>query len=129
VDANTNTSHLRYFAASCVTTPLGNLNDMKVVSPTNGEVGKLDGMIIDPWERHVCYYVVSSWRGYQTRRYLLPATPARIDSDRKALRVDIEPEDVRGLTQLNPELFPLMSVDDLIEALFSPGAPSPQLPS
>ena len=124
-----NESHLRYFAASCVNTPMGNLNDMTLVSPTNGEVGKLDGMIIDPWERHVCYYVVSSWRGYQTRRYLLPATPARIDSDRKALRVDIEPEDLRTLPQLNPKLFPLMSADDLIEALFAPRGGSPSLPS
>jgi hypothetical protein len=113
-------SHLRYFAASCVNTPMGNLTNMTLLSPTNGEVGKLDGMIIDPWERHVCYFVVESWRGYHTRRYLLPVTPTRIDSDRKALCVDIEPEDVRALQQLDPALFPSMSVDDLIEALFSP---------
>jgi len=122
-----NDSHLRYFAASCVNTPMGNLNDMTLVSPTNGEVGKLDGMIIDPWERHVCFFVVESWRGYKTRRYLLPVTPTRIDSDRKALCVDIEPEDLRALDQLDPALFPQMSVDDLIEALFSP--PAGSLPS
>jgi hypothetical protein len=127
VDANE--SHLRYFAASCVTTPMGNLNDVTLVSPTNGEVGKLDGMIIDPWERHVCYFVVESWRGYRTRRYLLPATPARIDANGKALRVDVEPEDLRALPQLDPELFPSMSVDDLIEALFSPRDDSRPLPS
>ncbi|MDO8795356.1 MAG: PRC-barrel domain-containing protein [Vicinamibacterales bacterium] len=117
-----NESHLRYIDASSVDTPLGHLNEMTLVSPTNGDVGKLDGMLFDPWERHVCYFVVESRHWFDTRRYLLPASPTRIESDRKALRVDIEPDGLSALPQVNPDVYPRMSDDDLISALFTPRA-------
>ncbi len=101
---------------------MGNLNEMTLVSPTNDDVGKLDGMIFDPWERHACYFVVESRRWLDTRRYLLPASPTCIEADGKRLRVDVEPDDLRALPQVNPELYPRMSDDDLISALFSPRA-------
>jgi hypothetical protein len=119
---DSNESHLRYIDASSVDTPMGNLNEMTLISPTNDDVGKLDGIIFDPWERHVCYFVVESRHWFHTRRYLLPASPTRIESARKALRVDVEPDDLRVLPQVNPEIYPRMSDDDLISALFSPRA-------
>ena len=115
-------SHLRYIEASSVDTPLGNLKEMKLVSPSNDDLGKLDGMIFDPWERHVCYFVVESRRGFRTRRYLLPATPAPIESSGRAMRVDVERDDLRALPQLNSALYPRMSDADLVAALFSPRA-------
>jgi hypothetical protein len=112
-------SHLRYIDASSIETPVGNLNEMTLVSPTSGEVGKLDGMIFDPWARHICYFVVQSHRWFKTERYLLPATPARIEPDGKTLHVDVEPNELRTLPQVNRALYPRMSDDDLISALFS----------
>jgi hypothetical protein len=119
---DSNQSHLRYIDASSVKTPMGNLNETTLISPSNGEVGKLDGMIFDPWERHVCYFVVASHHWFTTRRYLLPATPTRIESDGKTLHVDVEPNDLRDLQQVDFARYPRMSDDDLISALFSPRA-------
>jgi hypothetical protein len=105
-----------------VTTPLGNLEQMALVSPTNSDVGKLDGMIFDPWERHVCYFVVAQHGWFNTQRYLLPVSPAHIESDGKTLRVDVEPDDLCALPQVNTARYPRMSNEDLISALFSPRA-------
>lgn len=116
------TSHLRYIDASSISTPLGSLKQLALVSPTNGDLGKLDGMIFDPWERHVCYFVVESRHWLHTRRYLLPATPTRIESDAKTLHLDIEPGDLRELPEVDTAVYPRMSDEDLISALFSPRA-------
>ena len=48
-----------------------------------------EGIIIDPTERHVRYYVVESHGWFKTHRYLLPQAPMRLDPDCKALHVDL----------------------------------------
>ena len=115
-------THLRYIDASSINTPMGSLNEMTLVSPTNDDVGKLDGMIFDPWERHICYFVVQSRHWFNTRRYLLPASPTRIESGERTLHVDVELAALRALPEIDVERYPRMSDDDLISALFSPRA-------
>ena len=69
-------SSLRYINAARVDTPLGNLHDITVHSSSVGTVGKLDGIMVNPVERQVCYFVIASRRRLQSRRYLMPFTAA-----------------------------------------------------
>jgi len=112
-------STLRYIAAEHVDTPAGRLNGTVLVSPSDETVGTLDGMIIDPIDRHVRYFVVRSRHWLKTHLHLVPATPARLDSEHKTLHVDINAEDLPQLREIRSDTFERYSDDDLIAALFS----------
>ena len=114
-----NDSHLRYLDAARVDTPVGRLAAMSLISPSDKNVGALDGVIIDPVERQVRYYVVKSNRWWTTGRYLLPVTPGQIDSERLGLHVELEPDDLRRLPKLQADRFPPFSDEDLITSIFS----------
>ena len=112
-------STLRYIAAECVDTPAGRLDGTVLVSPSDETVGMLDGMIIDPIKKHVHYYVVRSRNWLKTHRHLVPAMPARLDSEHKRLHVDIEADELPQLPEVRSNMFERYSDDDLIAALFA----------
>ena len=111
-------SSLRYVAAEHIGTPTGPLAGAVVVSPNDETIGTLDGMVIDPIERHVRYFVVRSRKWLTSHLHLAPATPARLDSERKALHVDISAEDLRHFREVRPDTFQRYSPDDLIAGMF-----------
>jgi len=112
-------SHLRYIDAEHVTTPFGNLAGAELIGPDDNTVGHLDGVLVDPQERRVRYFVVES-RGWFTRRhYLVGPDTTRVEPDGKALRVDVDPEAADQLTEVEPETLPPFSDDDLVAAMFS----------
>ena len=113
-------SGLRYIAAEHVDTPAGPLRGTVLVGPSEETVGKLEGMIIDQIDRQVRFFVVGSRSWLKTHRYLVPATPARLESgERKTLHVDVEADDLRQLREVRSDTFQRFSDDDLIAALFS----------
>ena len=112
------TSTLRYIAAEHVDTPAGRLDGTVLVNPSDEMVGRLDGIIIDPTERRVRYFVVRSRNWMKNHLRLLPATPARLDSEHKTLHVDIDAEDFPRLREVRSDTFPKYSDDDLISAMF-----------
>lgn len=109
---------LRFLEARNVETPAGWLNDFVLVSPTNAKLGTLEGVILSPQERQVRYYVVKTGRWFG-RRYLLPATPARLESDRHALQVDLEPEDLSHLARTDLHQFASFCDTDVVDAIFA----------
>jgi hypothetical protein len=111
-------STLRYVAAEHVDTPAGPLDGTVLVSSSDGTVGMLDGMIIDPIERHVRYFVVRSRNWLKTRLQLVPAAPARLDSEHRTLHLDIDARDLPQLREIRSDTFRRYSGDDLIAALF-----------
>ena len=113
---------LRYLNAAQVDTPVGKLADLELVSPTDQALGHVSGVIIDPAEREVCYFVIESRRWLKTRQYLLPLSQARMDAGRKALHLELEADDLHRLPEVQADTFPFFSDDDLISALFSPRA-------
>ena len=115
-------STLRYIDAEHVDTPVGRLGGTIVVSASDEAVGALEGMVIDPVERRVRYFVVRSGSWLATHRHLIPATPAQLDGEHKRLHVDIEPAELSRLRQVRSNTFQQFSDDDLIAALFSPHA-------
>jgi hypothetical protein len=112
-------STLRYIAAECVDTPSGRLDGTVLVSPSDEAVGMLDGMIIDPIARNVRYFVVKSRNWLKTHRHLVPAMPARLDSEHKRLHVDIEAAELPQLREVRSDEFERYSDEDLIAALFA----------
>lgn len=112
-------STLRHLESAKVGTPMGNLDHIPVLSPTLGSLGQLEGVIIDPSERHVRYYVVESPGWLKSHRYLVSDTPFRLDPDRKALHVDLEADDLSQLPELNDDEFPAFTDDDFVTALFA----------
>lgn len=112
-------SGLRYIGADHVETPSGMLDGTVLVSPREETVGRVDGIVVDPIARRVRYFVVKSCAWLRSRRHLVPATPARLDAEHKALHVDIEPGDLSRYREVRADAFRRFSDDDLIAALFS----------
>jgi hypothetical protein len=98
---------------------MGSLDHIPVLSPTTGSLGELEGIIIDPNERHVRYYVVESRRWLKTHRYLLPDTQMRLDPDCRVLHVDLERDDLPNLPELDDDEFPPFSEDDFVATMFA----------
>jgi PRC-barrel domain len=111
--------HLRYISASQVETPAGSLDQLDVLNQEESSVGKLEGIVVDPGERQVRYFVVKSQRQFRSRHYLLPLAPATIDAAHRTMHLDVEPDDVSELVDGPAEAFPTFSDDDLLAALFS----------
>jgi PRC-barrel domain protein len=108
-------SDLRFVDADRVDTPAGRLNDTVVINPSNATLGKLAGIVVDPVGRQVRGYVIESRKWLSSRRYLVPAVPARFDRHRHALEMDL---DETQLDEVGPHTFQRFSDDDLIAALF-----------
>ena len=113
---------LRFVEAGRLETVAGSLTDTVMVSPSNKTLGKLDGVIVNPVQRRVCYYVVKSGWGFRIHRHLLQATSAAVEAHRGVVRIDAEPEDLTDLSEVAPQSFPPFSDADLIDAMFSPRA-------
>jgi hypothetical protein len=111
---------LRFVEARRLETSVGSLTDAVLVSPTNKTLGKLDGVVVNPRQRRVCYYVVKSGWGFRTHRHLLQAAPAALEAHRGVVRIDAEPEDLGDLSDIAPQSFPPFSDADLIDTIFSP---------
>lgn len=112
-------ANLRYIDASRVTTPAGLLDQLDVLDNDESNVGKIAGIVVDPAERQVRYFVVTSKRAFRARHYLMPLAPATIDAEHKALHVDVEQEQLDELVDGPDNAFPPFSDDDLLTALFS----------
>lgn len=111
---------LRFIEARRLETPAGSLTDAILVSPSNKTLGKLDGVIVNPTQRRVCYYVVKSGSGFRTHRRLLEMGPAALEAHGGVVRVDAEPEDLNDLSEIGPQSFPPFSDADLIDTIFAP---------
>jgi PRC-barrel domain len=112
-------ARLRYIDASKVETPGGLLGDLDVLNQEDSNVGRVEGIVVDPAERQVRYFVLKSRRPFRARHYLLPLAPATIDAENKALHVDAQTDDLAELIDGPAKTFAPFSDDDLLVALFS----------
>lgn len=113
---------LRYLDAQRVRCPLGTLADLALRSEDDEKLGAIEGVLIDPAQRRVLYYVVESPGWFRARRYLLPAdAPARVHSQDRVLRFGA-PAAALERREFDPESTPEFSDDDLLTAMFPPHA-------
>jgi PRC-barrel domain protein len=112
-------SNLRFLAASRVDTPAGRLRDALVLSQSETELGKLNGILVDPAERRLCYFVVESGHWPSRREHLIPAGFARMEPTRKTLYVDVDPDRSVEYEECRSDRLPAFSDEDLISAMFA----------
>jgi hypothetical protein len=113
-----NTS-LRYVDASRVDSPLGHLGSLDVRGADDQKIGRVAGVLIDPMQRRLRFFVVSTGRS-SGREYLLPTdSPARMDPERNLLRVDVDPKDLAQCPEFSRSNTPDMSDDDMVAAMFA----------
>lgn len=108
---------LCYLEASKVVTPLGDLADVELCGPDDATVGTVDGVLIDPRDRRVRYFVVETPGWLRKRRFLLEGdTAIRLERGRRALRLEDEAE---LSTEFDSRSARPMTDDDLLTALFA----------
>lgn len=114
-------TQLRYLDASRVDSPSGALSQVGVETADGEQIGGVDGVLIDPAARRICFYVIAfrRWLG-RPRRYLLPADqPAVLEPHRKALRLQIGQAALQACQEFRNQTVPAFSDDDLLSAVFA----------
>ena len=113
------TLRLCYLDASRVKSPLGNLAALKLETDGQQDLGTLNGVLIDPSERRVCYFVIEKLGWFGSRKYVIPTDcPAWVAPDRSTLRLEVEPDDFASYDAVRDSVHPF-SDDDLVDALFA----------
>src|SRR5262245_53277045 len=88
---------LCYLNAASIEAPVSSTPDRLEVRGSDGrKIGLLDGVIIDPEEHRLRYLVVARTQRFRRHRYLVPLAPTTLDAERHALRVDINPADLKN---------------------------------
>ena len=113
-------SRLCFLDASHVGSPAGDLGRLQLQSERDEPLGTLDGVLIDPSARRVCYLVVETPGWFRKRKYLIPTEcPAKLEPERNTLRVDIEPDAVGSLEEFDRRDVREYSEQDTVEAMFA----------
>jgi uncharacterized protein YrrD len=82
-------------------------------------LGTLDGVLIDPSERRVRFFVVQTQGWLRKRKYLISAeTPAKVETDGTTLRLDIDGDDV-ARDEFDSRAVRKFSDEDAVEAMFA----------
>jgi hypothetical protein len=111
---------LCYLDASRVESPAGDLGRLRIETGSDQPLGSLDGVLIDPSERRIRYFVVKSDGWFNRRRYLISTDClAKVEPERNTLRLDVEPEDLHRLDEGDRAAIREFSEEDAIEAMFA----------
>ena len=111
---------LRYLDASRVDSPLGHLGSLDVRGAHDQQLGRITGVLIDPSQRRLCFFVVSNTSTSAGRKHLLPTdSPTCMDPERHLLLLDTDDEDLARYPEFTPSSTPDMSDDDLLAAMFA----------
>jgi PRC-barrel domain protein len=108
-----------YLRASQVQGPVGDLADVRLRTADDSALGKLDGVLINPAERRVVYFVVrsSSWRG--ARRFLVPSDVLlHMEADR-TLTVHVGRDELSRCEEFDKRKVRDFSDDDVVTAMFA----------
>lgn len=115
-----NGEQLCYLEASRVESPAGDMAGATVETQGEKTLGTLDGVLIDPAERRLRYFVVETPGWLRRRRYLLSAdVPIRVESGGNLLRVDAHSSDVELSDEFDEQTVRPFSTDDAITAMFA----------
>lgn len=111
-------SRLCYLDAADVRGTFPTWDQVELRHNEDGEIGRLDGIVIDPAARHVQYLVVSAAGAFRRHQYLLPFRPTRLDVEHQVLCVDLHKTELRRCEKFEPNVFHRYSPEDLLAALF-----------
>lgn len=110
---------LCYLDASKLDSPVGALTHLDLKGADDRLLGVLDGIVIDPTERKLRYFVVKSNGWLSRRRYLVPADgAARVERDLGELRLEVDSDDLSDYEEFTAGSVRDFSDDDLIAGMF-----------
>jgi len=108
---------LCYLDASKLDSPVGTLTQLDLKGTDDRILGVLDGIVIDPTERRLRYFVVKSSGWLTRRRYLVPADgAARVELGE--LRLEVDADGLSDCEEFTTGSVREFSDDDLIAGMF-----------
>jgi hypothetical protein len=114
-------STLRYIDAARVQSPAGALADVDLCDKHDRPIGCIEGVLVDPVERRLRYYVVESPSRRGARHYLLPTDwPAQVAGGGKTLRIDANPDQLADCDDFHQSDARPYSDDDFLASMFRP---------
>ena len=116
------TGELRYLDAHHVRCSIGTLAGLEVRTADDEKLGHLDGVLLSPSRRRVCFLVVRSPGLLRERRYLLPVDAApHVEGKEMILRVEAYAGEVAAERFDETAVLPF-SDEDAVTAMFAPRA-------
>jgi hypothetical protein len=113
-------SRLCFLEASRVGSPAGDLGSLHLQTDTDEPLGTLSGVLIEPSERCIRYFVVEKSGWWRRRQYLVPTDClAKVEPQCGALRLDLTPADLESLDEFDRAAIRDFSDEDAIEAMFA----------
>lgn len=106
-------SRLRYVDADQLDRHVLDLDGLDVRNAADDHIGDVEGLLVDTVSGRPRYLVVDSGGWFRSRRFLLPVMHARLDSDRRALRVDFDRETINRFPEMRDERFDTLTDDEL----------------
>ena len=114
------TARLCYLDASRVLGPTGLLAALDVRTMQDQSLGSLDGVVIDPAERRLRFFVVEPSGSVNHRRILLPVeAPASVAPEGHTLRIELESGEIAGLDEFHMADFRDFTEEDAIAPTLS----------
>jgi hypothetical protein len=111
---------LCYLDAARVASPAGSLDGARLQCRSNETIGRLEGVLIDPSERRLRYYVVKSAGWFRNRRYLLSADQiAQVGPVERTLRLDVDSQELKLCDEFDSEEIREFSDEDVVTAMFA----------
>lgn len=122
IDEPVDAADLRYLNAEHVRCPIGALAGVEVRSADDESLGHLDGVLLDPLQRRVCYLVLHSSGLFRRRRFLLPVDAApHVEAENRILRVEAQAGELEREC-FDPRAVRPFSDEDVVTAMFAPHA-------
>lgn len=108
---------LCYLSADRIAGPFQREHRVDVRGREGRKLGSLEGIVIDPEAGQLRYLVVDSGM-FSHHHYLLPFPRAQVDPDRRALRVDVDKNELAHCSEFDRASFPDFCDEDVPAALF-----------
>ncbi|MEO7276135.1 MAG: PRC-barrel domain-containing protein [Vicinamibacterales bacterium] len=113
-------ARLCYLGASRVLGPTGVLAALDVRTMHNQSLGSLDGVVIDPAERRLRFFVVEPSGSVNHRRILLPVeAAASVAPEGGTLRIELESGEIEALDEFDMADFREFTEEDAIAPTLS----------
>jgi len=109
-------SSLRYLDPQSARIAGQTCEDLELRTAEGRRLGRVQGFVIDPQHRRVCYFVVRTGRLAPPR--LVPVTAARVNRDERAIEL-LSGIDPLSLDRYSAHRFPACSDEDFLTAIFA----------
>jgi PRC-barrel domain len=106
-------SRLRYVDADKLDTRVLDLEGLDVRNTREDHIGDVEGLLVDTVSGRPRYLVIDSGGWFRSRRFLLPIAHARLDENRRTLRVDFDKETINRFPEMRSDRYEALTDEEL----------------